>query len=263
MSKEITQKSSTDLSAEMLDDIFEHEGLGADFTSEEMQMPFIRIAQAMSPEVKKSDAKFIDGCGQGDVFNNLTKEFWSEGVEVIPCHVKTMYTEWVSRDEGGGFVREIDPTDPILQQTRMEGSIETLPDSTNNLVKADNYVVLVKSSDGSWNPAVLDMKSTQLKISRRWKTQLNLQTIKHPKTNKTIKSPIFCNRWLVKTIEEKNKQGQSYFNYSISNVGLITDRETYEKAKSLYTASSKGEIKTQSPEQGAEQTENKEQKIPF
>ena len=59
---------------------------GANFESDEMQMPFIRIAQAMSPEIKKSDAKFIEGCGQGDIFNNLTQEY--EGVQIIPCYVK-------------------------------------------------------------------------------------------------------------------------------------------------------------------------------
>ena len=87
MANAVAEKKETAVSTELVDDIFDMEGAGADFTSDEMQMPFIRIAQAMSPEIKKSDAKFIEGCGQGDIFNNLTHEYWGEGVEVIPCYV--------------------------------------------------------------------------------------------------------------------------------------------------------------------------------
>ena len=144
----------------------------------------------MSPEIKKSDAKFIEGCGQGDIFNNLTQEYWDEGVQIIPCYVQTKYLGVVSLDDGGGFVGEISPTDPVLQQTKREGASETLPNG-NEVVKADHYVVLAKSSDGNWSPAVLDMKSTALKVSRRWKTQINLQTITHPKTKKLFPLPLF------------------------------------------------------------------------
>ena len=63
-------------------------GAGAEFSSDEMQMPFIRIAQAMSPEIKKSDAKYIKDCGQGDIFNNLTKEFWDNFKFILQNAVK-------------------------------------------------------------------------------------------------------------------------------------------------------------------------------
>ena len=107
MATAVAQVKGVSVSTEMADDIFDMAGAGADFSSEEMQMPFVRIAQAMSPEIKKSDAKFIEGCGQGDIFNNLTQEYWGDGVELIPCYVQTKYTEWVSLDDGGGFVGEI------------------------------------------------------------------------------------------------------------------------------------------------------------
>jgi hypothetical protein len=127
MANEVSGVSSTALTTDLIDDIFNMAGAGADFNSDEMQMPFIRIAQAMSPEIKKSDAKYIKDCGQGDIFNNLTHEFWGDGVELIPCYVQTKWTEWISIDEGGGFVGEISPTDPILTKTTREGAKETLP----------------------------------------------------------------------------------------------------------------------------------------
>ena len=262
MATAVAQVKGVSVSTEMADDIFDMAGAGTDFSSDEMQMPFIRIAQAMSPEIKKSDAKFIEGCGQGDIFNNLTQEYWGEGVEVIPCYVQTKYTEWVSLDDGGGFVGEISPTDPVLQQTTREGSLETLPNG-NEVVKADNYVVLVKSGDGSWTPAILDMKSTALKVSRRWKTQINLQTITHPKTKKIAKCPIFGNIWKLKTVEETNKQNQTYFNYSVTKVGLIEDADLFTQAKTLHVSSSKGDVKTDAPEQSQANPSTDTDEVPF
>ena len=36
-------------------------------TSSDLQIPFLRIIQALSPQLKKSDAAFIEGAGQGDI----------------------------------------------------------------------------------------------------------------------------------------------------------------------------------------------------
>tara|TARA_R100001594_G_scaffold83020_1_gene117685 strand:+ start:4228 stop:5010 length:783 start_codon:yes stop_codon:yes gene_type:complete len=260
MANAVAEKKETGISTDVMEGIFEMEGAGADFNSDEMQMPFIRIAQAMSPEIKKSDAKYIKDCGQGDIFNNLTQEYWADGVSIVPCYVQTKYTEWVSLDDGGGFIGEIDPKDPVLTQTKREGSTETLPNG-NEVVKADNYVVLVKCNDGTWSPAVLDMKSTALKVSRRWKTQISLQTITHPKSGKVLKSPIFANIWKLQTVEETNKQNQTYFNYTVSKVGLIDDANLFAQARALYVSSTKGEVKTDAPEQSPK--EIAENEIPF
>tara|TARA_R100001086_G_scaffold175094_1_gene96349 strand:+ start:5018 stop:5803 length:786 start_codon:yes stop_codon:yes gene_type:complete len=256
------KKTNGNLPVDLLNEIEANEGLGCEFTSDEMQMPYIRIAQSSNDEVKKSHAKFIEGLGQGDIFNNLTKEYWSDSLEVIPCHVKTTYTEWIKRTEGGGFIGEIDPKDPVLQQTEREGATETLPNG-HQVVKADNYVVLVKSSDGSWTPAILDMKATQLKISRRWKTQLNLQTVKNPKTGKIIKCPIFTNIWTIKTVEETNADQYSYFNYSVMFKKIVEDKDLFNQAMSLFSASKAGEIKVQAPEQKSDEPQGEETKIPF
>ena len=151
----------------------------------------------------------------------------------------------------------------MVYQNTVFVDYETLPNG-NEVVKADNYVVLVKSNDGSWTPAILDMKSTALKISRRWKTQINLQTITHPKTKQIIKAPIFANIWKMVTVEETNKNNQTYFNYSVSKVGLIEDTNVFAQARALYVSSAKGEVKTEAPEQ-AQNGKSKEDsdEIPF
>jgi len=108
----------------------------------------------------------------------VTGEVWKgdDGVTIIPCFQTTKYLEFTPRDQGGGFRGEINPTDPVLQRTSRVGSKEILP-TGNELVKSDQHYCLVMGGDGAYQPAVIDMKSTQLKVSRRWKTQIAMQKI--------------------------------------------------------------------------------------
>lgn len=236
-----------------MDDVFADAGAGAAFAAEEMTMPFIRLAQQMSPQVNKNKPEYIKGIGAGDIFNNLTGEFWegSEGIRVVVCASVTKYTEWVPIDNGGGFVGELAPNDPVIKQVVREGNKEILP-SGNEMVKADNYYVLYETADGAWQPAVLDMKITALKVSRRWKSQINIQTIKHPKTGQVIKAPVFANIWRVTSVEETNRNDQSYANYAVSldeRNYFETNPDLYQQAKALFLSVQDGEVKAAAPEE--------------
>ena len=52
MSKAIAEKQEAGLpSADVMDLITEHEGVGLDYETSELQIPFIRLAQPGSPQV--------------------------------------------------------------------------------------------------------------------------------------------------------------------------------------------------------------------
>ena len=208
MASEVATKKNAELSTDLMDDILEFAGEGAAFGADEMQIPFIRALQALSPQLNKKKPEYIDGSEQGDLFNTVTGQVWNgeEGVTIIPCYQVTKYLEFTPRDMGGGFRGEISPTNPVLQQTTRQGSKELLP-TGNELVKSDQHYCLVLDGEGSFQPAVIYMKSTQLKVSRRWKTQIAMQKIKHPKTGQMITPPLFATEWKITTVEESNDQG--------------------------------------------------------
>ena len=87
MSKNVTTKSNTTVSP-IMDDILNSAGEGVDYDTSELQIPFVRVIQALSPQIKKNDPQFIEGASQGDLFNTVTGEFWAgdEGIEVITCY---------------------------------------------------------------------------------------------------------------------------------------------------------------------------------
>jgi|TARA_R110000824_G_scaffold57261_5_gene155970 hypothetical protein len=254
MTNAVANKKSAELSTDVLDDIFETAGEGAAFDSSEMEIPFVRLLQALSPQLSKKKPEYIEGASMGDLFNTVTKQWWSgdEGITVIPCFQKTVYLEFVPRESGGGFQGEISPTDPILQKTNRVGSKEILPHG-NELVKSDQHFCLVVGEDGSWQPTVIDMKSSQLKHSRRWKTQIAMQKVKHPKTGSMVTPAVFATMWKLTSTEDSNDQGD-WANYQIEKVGLVDKRELLLEAKSFRDSIAAGEMKA-APEETPAQSQ--------
>ena len=238
---DVTKKSNTDVS-NILDDILETAGEGVDYETSELQIPFIRIMQAMSPQKKKNDISYIKGSEDGDIFNTVTGQLWKgeEGIKVIPCYQETKHLEFIPREgsSGGGFVGPAG--DPNILKTTRQGAKETLP-SGNELVKSDQHYCMVLNKDGSAQPAIVDMKSTQLKISRRWKTQIAMQKI--PDKNGVMRTPaLFATIWNLKTVEESNDMG-TWYNYTIEKVDLVKDKNLFIDAKNFRSSVESGAAK--------------------
>jgi|TARA_R100000353_G_scaffold74034_2_gene56574 hypothetical protein len=242
MNKEIVTKKDQ-LPADLLDEITASAGEGTTFDSSEMQIPFIRIIQALSPQVNKKDPAFIDGADQGDAFNTVTSEFWTgeEGLLVIPCYQETKFLEFVPRESGGGFMGELEPNNPDIQNTERKGAKEILPNG-NELVKSDQHYCLVVGDGGMVQPAIVDMKSSQLKVSRRWKTQIAMQKIRHPKTDALLTPAVYATMWRLNTLQESNDQG-TWYNWSVTKHGLVQTKEILSEAKLFREQVMKGAVK--------------------
>ncbi len=237
--------------------ILETSGQGLEeVTADDLQMPFIRPLQALSPQIKKSDAEFIEGAAQGDIFNTVTKQVWKgeEGVLVIPVYYQMKYLEFVPRSAGGGFVGELNPTDSqIAEAVRDENNIEMLK-SGNELVRTAQHYVKIVHEDGLLESAIVDMKKTGLKRSRVWNSLMTMQ--KHK--GKTM--PSFANTYRLCTVEEGNDKG-SWFTLSISQEGRVPSLDAFNESKEFHGAISSGAIKLAAPSQEA--LEQSTEDIPF
>lgn len=246
MANNVVKKEEAGLPATIMDDILLTAGEGIDFDASELEIPFIRVAQGTSPQLKKSDAKYIAGLNQGDVFNTLTKETWDgeKGITVIPCYQATVYPEFIPEDQGGGYLGPIDPSDPRLTQTTRQGAKEFLANG-NEVIKTDQHYCLVLGEDGMTQKAIIDFKSTGLKVSRRWKTQIAMQKVKDAQ-GKMRTPALFATMWKLSVIEEsKTVDGslRSWYNWSIEKVGYVQDKAVFDEAKEFRASITKGEVK--------------------
>lgn len=259
--------------SEFVNDMFEDGSEGAVFKAEELRIPFLKLAQSLSPELDKSDAKYIEGLSAGEMFNDLTSEVYQEA-DVIPCYTKTAYKEWVPLAKGGGFVGELDPTDPIIQEANriVEGgrTMDLLPNDNELVVSDDYYCLVIK--EGDYEPVVLSMTSTQRKVAKRWRTMIAMNKARNPKTGDLQIIPIYSTIWKLSSVQEVNKNNQKYANYAVSKVGPIPSdkRELFEEAKAFRQSVMAGEVKVveeRAKPEGSSQTDNQAEdqgdEIPF
>jgi|TARA_R110002020_G_scaffold49493_7_gene140806 hypothetical protein len=212
-------------------------------TSSDIQIPFLRLIQALSPQLKKSDPAFIEGASSGDIFNTVTKKTWDgeKGVVVIPVFFQLKLLEFIPRSQGGGFVSELSPTsDDVRKAVRDQDSGLELLESGNELVRTAQHYVKIAHDDGNFENAIIDMKKTQLKKSRQWMSIMTMQ--KH--NGKTL--PMFANTYRLKSVEDGNDKG-SWNSWSISHEGQVSTMEAYEDAKALHSSVSSGELKPALP----------------
>ena len=239
---QVAQKKATEVVVSELDKMLQADaGIGLEnITTEDMQIPFIRIIQALSPQLQKDDSLYIKGAEQGDIFNTVTQEVYKqdEGVLVVPAFFEKKFLEFALRSSGGGFVRELASDDKDIALTTREGSIEMLP-SGNELVRAHQHLVIARSADGTFAPSVLDMKKTQLKVSRRWNTLKNSARLPSG-----MLMPIYGTAWNLTTVLEANDQGK-WFNYKLDRCTEITPQieKMMLEARLMYQGVSKGEVK--------------------
>lgn len=242
---------------ELFDDIVEHAGEGTDFRQDELILPFIRIAQSLSPQINPRKPEHIPGLQLGWAYNTLTQRFWPQGtgLRFVIAYQRTALLTFVPRSQGGGFRGEIEPTDRrLLNVTVGSRNEELLPDGLE-LVRSDQHYGLVLDEDGTYQPAVIDMKSTQLKVSRRLKTQISLLRIQNPKTKALVKPPIYASIWHFDTVEETNEKGD-FFNWSVHHDGYVQDRMIFEEARLFREAALAGRVKAQPDTQPDTQPED-------
>ncbi len=86
MANAVAKAKETAVSTDVMDDILEFAGEGASYDSSEMQIPFVRVLQAMSPQLKKREADYIDGAEQGDdvQYCHCSILWWGQGGHCDP-----------------------------------------------------------------------------------------------------------------------------------------------------------------------------------
>lgn len=221
------------------------EGEGTDFSADEVSLPFILILQDLSPQVKKTEPEYIKGAEAGMFCNTVTEEF-GETLQVVPCKYQKAYVEWKPRSEGGGFIGQHGPE--IIEQCSITEKGEYVLPNGNLIVLTAYYYVLVVKEDNVFEPAILALKGTQLKKSRKWNA--TMQNVKMRKADGTLFTPaIFSHIYQLSTVPERNEKG-SWFGIKVETIGPVEQVELYQTAKAFKEIIEKGTAKVNHDSEG-------------
>ena len=217
-----------------------NQGVG-NLTQEDLALPFLKILGQLSPEVNKRDGKYVQGAEPGMIYNSVTGELFDgvEGVEVIPCHYKLEYIEWQDRGEGSGAPVAIHPSSSdIMSKTTRDASYKDRLPNGNYIEKTASHFVIVNSNSPS--TALIAMKSTQLKISRKWNSMM--ASVKMKGKNGMFTPASFSHTYKLRTTQMSNDKG-TWFGWEVSKIGPVQDAGLYQQAKNFSENISKGDVK--------------------
>lgn len=210
-----------------------------DMSQEDFALPFLKLLTNTSPEVG-----VVEGALPGKILNSVTGELYDgkDGITVVPCAYVRQYIEWAPRGSGSGAPIAIYPaTSDILTKTHREpGDNRDYLDNGNYIENTANHYVMVIGADGVPNPALIVMKSTQLKKSRKWNSMA--MSVKLQGANGLFTPPLYSQMYRLTTQAESNDKGK-WFGWEVERIGTLEDMNVYQAAKAFAAQIGAGEVK--------------------
>jgi hypothetical protein len=195
-------------------------------TREDLQMPRLSLAQALSPELDQTSPRFIEGLKVGDAFNSLTNEIYGKNpIEVVIVRVeKPRWIEFDDKNRGGIKDFDVKANDPRTMFTTNEKGETVKPTAT----KFMEYVALLLPSK---EPIALSFKGSGIRVAKQLNGLIRIAN-----------EPAFALRYiLTPSIQKDAKSGGTYALFAVKYGAKLegqgkpyVDKETYDLASALY-----------------------------
>ena len=245
--KEVAEKSSGGMM--VLDTaLFETDAnIGVqDLGEDDLALPWLKIISG------QEDTK-IDG-SKGDIHNTVSGECYDgeKGLQVISCAYQRRFVEWSPRGTGSGApVNIFEPGDVMPKTVRDENNKDMIVDGGGNYIEeTHNHYVLVLDGQ-TFSPAIVAMKSTQLKKSRKWNSMIVNRTMVNA-AGVMFRPARFSQVYNLKTTSESNSKG-NWNGWEVSCVGPIENAAFYREAKAFNAQITAGDVNVKYTEdEGAE-----------
>ena len=230
-----------------------HSGL-ENIQQDDLATPRLKILMQLSPELEE-----LENAKAGMIYNTVTNELYdgSKGIRVLPCAYQRQYVEWADRGQGSGApINVFDASSDILTKTTRDDANKDRLSNGNYVETCGNHYVLLITDNGDATPALITMKATQLKKSRKWNSML--LNLKLKGKNGLFTPPSYSHYYRLKTVKEGNDKG-NWYGWEISRESQLEDTNYYAMAKTFAESVSKGEVKVKYEQE----TATEDQKVPF
>ena len=226
--------------------------------SKSLALPFLKVLGQLSPQVTQGDAQFMPQARAGMIYNTVTDELYdgSQGILVIPCFYKLEYIEWKDRDKGAVAPINVYPADSDIMSKTTRGDDGKDRLSNGNYVEetASHYVIICE--EGKHSSALITMKSTQRKKSKKWNSMMMSLRSKKKDGQGFFKPAPFTQTYRLKTVLEKNNLG-SWYGWEITSEGTCESQSLVERAAKFRESVMGGSVKVK------HSNEEQQAKTPF
>jgi hypothetical protein len=220
---------------------------------EDLALPFIKILSGLDPVLDD-----LEEARKGDIYNTVSSQVYKgkEGIHVVPCSYQRRFIEWAPRGSGTGAPLNIFTPENELPKTERSSDDNreyVVGGDGSYLEETHQHYVVILEADGSLSTALIAMKSTQLKKSRKWNSIIASRNLVGK--NGPFTPPRYSHVYLLKTVSEENSKG-SWHGWDISLVGQVEDMGLYGTAKGFAEAISTGGVEVKHQQDGSDRKDN-------
>ena len=206
---------------------------------EDLALPFLKVLSGNDPILDENET-----ARKGDIYNTVTGGVYKgkEGIRVVPCAYQRRFIQWAPRGMGSGAPTAIyEPGDvrPETARSSDDNKEYVTDDSGEYIEETHQHFVIVVGDEGMFQTALIAMKSTQLKKSRKWNSMIASRSMMGE--NGPFQPARFSHLYLLKTISEENSKG-SWHGWEMSVDSVLSDRELYGRARSFSESITSGDV---------------------
>ncbi len=205
-------------------------------TIQDITIPRLSMVQDLSPQRKKNNAEYIEGCEEGMLFNTVTNELYPTSVLFVPVYFRLEWLVWKHRDAGGGLQGVCASQEeavalvgqhPLAGQTIEDGSPVLDVQDT-----AQHFGLLLDPNSPAEDPRateiVISMSKSQLKPSRQFNSQIRIAG---------------GDRWerlyRFSAVQVDGARGE-YYNWKVEQLGFVSER-VFKQSEALYESVRSGQ----------------------
>lgn len=223
--KEVAVKEQSQMalfSDDRPDYVNEHSNRGSeDVTLDDITLPRIDVIQALSPQIKKSDAKYIPGAEQGNIFNTVTEHIYGNELVFVPVFFRKEWLVWKKRTEGGGFRGAFETEEEANAYISTQDDRSAL----EAIDTAQHYVMVV--GEDKLEQAVISMSRSKMKVSRQLNSMVRMSG-----------GDRFSRAYKLAAIEDSSDRGD-YWNFKVSQLGYVPEA-IFKAGEDMYDAVKSG-----------------------
>ncbi len=184
-----------------------YENIGQD----DISTPFLKVAQALSPELDKEEDAYIEGLEVGMFFNSLTGKVYGREINLVPVHYEKTWMEW--KDNRGGLVGRHEPFSIQVDKTDFSKWLYG-----NNVITETLMFYCFVEGHMEDGPIVYPLSGSGIKHGKNWNTQIVMT-----KLPSGSKAPYFSSFWKLHTSKQSNDQG-TWYQIGGKKTNVVRDR---------------------------------------
>lgn len=222
-------------------------------TADELKIPRVLLAQALSPQLIEGDGSYIEGLKLGDAFNSVSREIYGKGpFEIIVVRAEpARYIEFYPRNSTEG--KGVKDFNVAADDPRTKWQDDQPPRAT----KFMEFVVLLGES---LEPAILSFKCTNKRTreaARDLATYVKLPLKVEGKGQVAV--PAFARRYSITTTVVRD--GDKTYAVPVISIAGLTGGAAYAAADSFYESIKKKVVAA--PDEAAAGAAATDDEVPF